>query len=210
MSKGKASTVDTGKRLNIDTEPNVPDATLIARAALRPTVNAAVTARVFLSNLHSDLDLSELVTELSNQCAKASGGDLSRAEGMLTAQSHTLDAMFGSLARRAHANLREYPDAAERYMRLALKAQSQCRATLETLATIKNPPVVIARQANISNGPQQVNYGEPTRTREIQTEPSKLLEQTDGERLDTGAASEAIGSDPAMATVGAVHRPKNG
>ena len=145
MSKGKASTVDTGKRLNIDTEPNVPDATLIARAALRPTVNAAVTARVFLSNLHPDLDLSELVTELSNQCAKASGGDLSRAEGMLTAQSHTLDAMFGSLARRAHANLREYPDAAERYMRLALKAQSQCRATLETLATIKNPPVVIAR-----------------------------------------------------------------
>ena len=42
-------------------------------------------------------------------------------------------------------------------MRLALKAQGQCRATLETLATIKNPPVVFARQANIAQGPQQVN-----------------------------------------------------
>ena len=28
---------------------------------------------------------------------------------------------------------------------------SQCRVTLEILATIKNPPVVIARQANINN-----------------------------------------------------------
>jgi hypothetical protein len=35
------------------------------------------------------------------------------------------------------------------------------------------------------------------------------LEQTNGERLDTGAASEAIGSDPAMATVGAKYRAKD-
>jgi hypothetical protein len=38
-------------------------------------------------------------------------------------------------------------------MHLALKAQGQCRATLETLATIKSPPMVIARQANIAHGP---------------------------------------------------------
>jgi hypothetical protein len=31
------------------------------------------------------------------------------------------------------------------------------RMTLESLATIKNPPVVYARQANIAHGPQQVN-----------------------------------------------------
>jgi hypothetical protein len=42
-------------------------------------------------------------------------------------------------------------------MQMVLKAQSQCRATLKTLATIKNPPVVFARQANIAQGPQQVN-----------------------------------------------------
>jgi hypothetical protein len=42
-------------------------------------------------------------------------------------------------------------------MRLALKAQSQCRATLETLAQIKNPPVVLARQANIAQGRPSVS-----------------------------------------------------
>ena len=53
--------------------------------------------------------------------------------------------------------------AAETYVRLALKAQAQCRATLETLATIKNPPVVYARQANIAAGRQQVNNGPGSR-----------------------------------------------
>jgi hypothetical protein len=43
---------------------------------------------------------------------------------------------------------------------MALKAQNQCRMSLETLATIKKPPVVFARQANINNGgQQQVNNG---------------------------------------------------
>ena len=41
-------------------------------------------------------------------------------------------------------------------MRLAMKAQSQCRATAEALALMKNPQPYI-RQANIAQGPQQVN-----------------------------------------------------
>ena len=46
------------------------------------------------------------------------------------------------------------------YKRQALKAQAQCRATLEALAEIKNPrPVAFVKQANISGGHQQVNNG---------------------------------------------------
>ena len=41
-------------------------------------------------------------------------------------------------------------------MRLALKAQAQARSTAEALALLKNPMPYI-RQANIANGPQQVN-----------------------------------------------------
>ena len=59
-------------------------------------------------------------------------------------------------------------------LRLALKAQSQCRATVETLAEIKNPAVIYARQANVTTGPQQENNGVPSRAREIETEQSKL------------------------------------
>lgn len=71
------------------------------------------------------------------------------------AQAVSLNALYTQLAYRARNA--EYVDSFDRYLRLALKAQGQCRATLETLATMKNPPTVIARQANITSGPQQVN-----------------------------------------------------
>ena len=80
-------------------------------------------------------------------------------------------------------------------------------ATLETLANIKNPPVVFARQVNIAQGPQQVNNGmmpagEPCAgPRENENEPSKLLEAKPHERLDTRMPGAAV-SDPAMATLG--------
>ena len=45
-------------------------------------------------------------------------------------------------AARCHLNLNEYPDAAERFLRLALKAQSQGKANIETLAQMKNPSSV--------------------------------------------------------------------
>jgi hypothetical protein len=84
-------------------------------------------------------------------------------------------------------------DAVVIYLRLALKAQGQCRATLETLAMIKNPhPVAFVRQANIAHGPQQVNNGlaepgEPSRAGKTKNQQNKLLEVQSGERLDTEA-----------------------
>ena len=89
---------------------------------------------------------------------------------------------------------------------MALRAQNQCRATLETLAAIKNPPVVFAKQANINqgNGNQQVNNGtsDPaSRAGEIINQPNELLEAQHGERMDTGTAGATIVKNPAMATV---------
>ena len=72
-----------------------------------------------------------------------------------------------------------------------LRAQSQCRATIETLAVIKNPQAVaFVRQANIAAGPQQVNNGmsaahAASRALENEFEPNRLLETQYGERLDT-------------------------
>ena len=93
-------------------------------------------------------------------------------------------------------------------MRLALKAQGQCRTTLETLATIKNPPVVYARQANFATGPQQVNNGAIPHATKNENAPNELLEDRHekGERLDGGTASEAIGSNSALAAVGTINR----
>jgi hypothetical protein len=108
----------------------------------------------------------------------------------------------------------EYMDATETYLRLALKAQGQCRATLETLAVIKNPqPVAFVRQANIAHGPQQVNnrsfqLEESSRARETGIRQNKLLEEH-GERLDLKTAAAASETDSSLEAVGAVHRPKD-
>ena len=76
---------------------------------------------------YGNLDLMALVDALSEQTSAVDKGDLKRAEAMLTAQAHTLDAIFNNLARRA-INA-EYMDNLDRYLKLALRAQSRCRAT---------------------------------------------------------------------------------
>ncbi|MNL67048.1 hypothetical protein D3C87_1916020 [compost metagenome] len=97
----------------------------------------------------------------------------------------------------------------ESYMRLALKAQNQARATLQTLGELKNPKqVAFVKQANIGNQ-VQVNNGiqeKPARTRKTKKAQNELLEVEHGERLDARATGAAGGADPAMATLGTKHR----
>jgi len=125
---------------------------------LRPTVRAAQMIAQFDHDA-GELDLNSLVTRLGEQVSAVQAGDLGRAEEMLVAHAHTLDMLFHLLVRRSVRNLDAgHAEAGDAYMRFALRTQSQCRATLETLAVVKNPPSVsFVRQANIANGPQQVN-----------------------------------------------------
>lgn len=170
---------------------------------------------------HGELSLTDMVASLKESGTAVNDGDLKSAERMLNAQAASLNSIFAEMARRSALNMGHHLDVAERYMRLALKAQGQCRATLETLAAIKNPPVVFARQANISNGPQQVNNGVPASDRsstrapaqacgEIENQPSKLLEGIDSgsTTLDARATGAATRGNQELETVGAVHRPK--
>lgn len=179
----------------------------LARAVLRPTVQAAYAIREFSGSRQKKVELMSLVKELAAQCKAAGSGDLRRAEAMLIAQAHTLDSIFASLATRASLNMNEgYLDAFERYMRLALKAQGQARAALETLAAIKNPPVVYARQANVTTGPQQVNNGLPTHAREIENQQSKLSGGGNGLPSNTGTSALAGGANPAVEAVAKIDR----
>lgn len=200
-------------------EPGEDGETALARTAIRPTINAAATIKRIDKAL-GELDLASLVDALTAQVNSIHGGDLKRAEELLISQAHTLDIIFHQLVQRSVGNMGQghYLQAADTYMRLAMRAQGQCRATLETLAVVKNPPAVaFVRQANIANGPQQINNNTgsapqqlgASRARESKIQPNKLLEQSNGERLDIGATLQASGSDPAMAAVGAVHGPQN-
>jgi hypothetical protein len=204
--------VEPHNTLKINAQPGVDKAVILATTALRPSVRAAMTTQGFAKPAIGDVDVTSLANELSAQIAAVRSGDLGRAEAMLISQAHVLEALFHELARRAGANMGEYLQAAETYMRLALKAQSQCRATLETLATIKNPPIAFVRQANIAHGPQQVNntpVAATSRARELEITPNKLLETDDGQPLDVGAATQTVGADPQVEAMGTLDRTQD-
>ena len=187
-------------------------ADVMAHRSLRPTVQAALTLLDYNKGF-GELSVNTLVNDLVEQCELANKGDLSRAEALLIAQAHTLDAIFHELARRAQRV--EYLNQFDVNLRLALKAQSQCRATLETLATIKNPQAIaFVRQANIANGPQQVNNGTmpsdtPVHARQTGYQQNKPLEAQSGEGLDPGTPGTASRADSPLETLELVHRAKN-
>lgn len=192
------------------TDANDKPDDIVARTLTRPEVQAASVIQRFEGDNH---EVNALIRELTAQAEAVRRGDMSRTETMLIAQAHALDEIFASLARRSHANMGSgYLDAAERYMRLALKAQSQCRTTLETLAEIKNPrPVAFVRQANIAHGPQQVNNGMEPVTHAGETAiPSNELSGGSHELLpDTRASALAGRFDTPLEAVGEVHRAKD-
>jgi hypothetical protein len=109
------------------------------------------------TGLDDAIDVPALMALLRDQAAAVSRGDLSQFEAMLLSQATALQSLFSRLTDRGMAQ--DQIAAFDANMRMALRAQSQCRATLETLAVIKNPPIVFARQANVTTGPQQVNNG---------------------------------------------------
>lgn len=198
--------------------PDPVKAEALAGMALLSSFNGALVVASY-GKMLGDLDLGALTESLTEGIDRVNEGDLSRAEAMLFAQANALQSIFMSLARRANAQ--EYLSGLEPMLRLALKAQSQCRATLETLANIKSPPVVFARQANINNGgQQQVNNGAAAAgggaapagapASESQSAQNKLLEAEHGKRMDFGAQAAASRADSDLAPVGAIHRAANG
>lgn len=152
--------------------------------------------------------VNEMVDELKQQSAAIHNNDMSRAESMLIAQAHTLDGLFAKLA--SHALTSNDLGKFERYMKLALKAQSQSRATLQTLGDVKAPKqIAFVKQANIGNQVQVNNNSTATaraRTRKKQKEPNELLEAHHGERLDTRAASSTGRVNQTVATMEKEHR----
>lgn len=104
------------------------------------------------------------------ECAKARDGDLGAASNMLTAQALTLDAVFTEMLSRATKNVGRYPDAMDRYMRLALKAQAQSRATLEALAKIHQPREQTVKHVHIDNRGGQAVVAENLHARGAKTD----------------------------------------
>ena len=148
--------------------------------------------------------IADMIQVLKQQTNAVHKGDMSRAETMLVAQAHTLDSLFAKLVTKALATSRI--DEMESYMKLALKLQSQARATLQTLAEIKAPKqVAFVKQANIGNQ-VQVNNSVSSHARKTKKVPNELLEVNHGQQLDTRATSSTVRAYEAVEAVGKEHR----
>ena len=158
------------------------------------------------------LDLTECFAQMLYRAREVSNRNTQSQQEILAGQIISLNAIYTDLALIAHSNMSNCA-VFERLMRLALKAQGNCRATAEALAAIQNPPAVFAQQANITNGPQQINNGLPgagcsARAKNSDSLPNELLE-AHGERLDPRTQSTTSNRDKELAALGTIDRAQD-
>jgi hypothetical protein len=192
------------------------DDRILSEIGMSAVMGNAATTRTYLVGSFGELDINEVSAVMHEKAEKVRAGDMSEVEATLTAQAATLDAIFNELARRAALNLGTHLPATEAYLRQALKAQAQCRSTLETLAEIKSPrAVAFVKQANIAHGHQQINNGAQVAgalpAHGEKTIQSNELTGADHELLEDTRASQAQSRvNPAMGTLEAINRAKDG
>lgn len=184
-----------------------------AYASLRSDVNATYVIDAFSGRYQGRHDMFALTEVLSEIIDRVQSGNLRRCESMLIGQAMGLQSIFTNLS--AQAAKREGTMQMEILLRLALKAQNQCRMTLETLVNIKNPPVVYAKQANIAAGHQQVNNGVMTSSTETSTSsnaPEKtfssneLLSESNNASMDIERTAKTSTINSPVETMAAVQR----
>jgi uncharacterized protein with NAD-binding domain and iron-sulfur cluster len=182
-----------------------------AKISLSASFMSAAISDSFTSALLPDAKMGDVASALGDKISTIQNGDMKPIEAMLIGQAQALQTMFVTLGRMAASKtgLQQYTA----FMNLALKAQSQSRATIQALTELKYPKQTnFVKQANIANGHQQVNNGSlptsthtpapaPARAFENQNQPNELLEAQHNEWLDKGTAATPSTTNQAMATV---------
>jgi hypothetical protein len=159
MAMPKASG-NTDNHIMLTHGPDDDPGEVLAKAMLGQNIRHGAVASAFagraLSKTSESLALMDCAKVIGDRAKDAIGGDLSFASAMLASQAISLDTMFTEMVGRAASSMGEYPQAVERYGRLALKAQSNCRATLETLAKLHQPREQTVRHVHVNEGGQAV------------------------------------------------------
>jgi hypothetical protein len=156
----------------------------LANIALSPEFKAAVTTKAYAPAI-GEQDLAAVLQRLGVITSRVAAGETKDVESMLASQALTLDSIFHKLALQAERNIGQYPKATDLYLRLALKAQNQCRATAESLAAMKSPRQYIS-QTNVA-GAMQINI------------------DMENAHVDRRAQSEDAASDSTMEALGEVY-----
>ena len=183
--------------LKVKAEPGEAEGTSMARVSLDPVVRHANLATWIAGNAFSDNQKPTIMAStdaLQSILAEAQAGNMNMASRLLASQAITLDTLFTELTGRAVSNLGQYPDAVERYLRWALKAQSNCRTTVEALSKLHQPREQTVRHVHVNEGGQAV-VAEHFHTHKGGVQNAKSDKQSHA----TGAAGESpamLGEDP--------------
>ncbi len=153
----------------------------LAHIALSPEFKAAITSKAYAPAI-GEQDLAAILQRLGELSSRVTTGKTDDVESMLAVQALTLDSIFHRLALQAERNIGQYPKAVDTYLRLALKAQSQSRATAEALAALKSPRQYIS-QTNVA-GAMQIN---------IDVEKPNVDGRTEGKNASSDTRVEALG-----------------
>ena len=176
-----------------------------AKISLSASTMSAVLSADFSKSMFPDVELADSISALSEKITTIQNGDMQPIEAMLIGQAQALQTMFVSLGRQAvtKTGLQQYTA----FMNLALKAQSQSRATIQALIELKYPKqATFVKQANIANGNQQVNNVTSTHAhahaKENGNQPNELLEVNNGsENMDARTVQTTSRAYKTMATV---------
>lgn len=159
----------------------------------------------------SKVPLSSLINTLNAQAKCVSQGDMELTEAMLINQAVALQAMFADLA--TAAKKQSTLQGKQIMTQLALKAQTNCRATLQALVEAKQPRhIAFVRQTNVAHH-QQVNNGVSSQARagENQSAQNELLVQAqDGSKtLDSRAKKSQSSTDATKQAMVALKRSQD-
>lgn len=194
----------------------------VAAQAVDPCVTSAGVVAAFWEDAGGGaIDPQAGYEAIREQVAAVRSGVLSGAEATLVGQAIALNAIFAEMARRGQAALGRPGIAAERYLRLAMRAQAQCRLTLQALSDMAGRPAKDAEVTTPIRTIQRIIVRPRDRDEERAPAGRGLTGQSSGadedgdwveygQGLDPGAARRLFGGDEGAEGVGAFDRAAYG
>ena len=119
------------------------------------TTSGLAPAAETIAHIEDGLAAQAVLNAITEQAQRVNAGDLRDVEARLVASIATLDALFHRYI--AKSEQAPSPRMQEMYAKMAFRAKGQVIRAAEALTGIKAGPLVIAKQVNMANGPQQVN-----------------------------------------------------
>ena len=126
----------------------------IAQQAVDPCVTSSAVVAAFGGGMIGGaIDSQAAYEAVRAQVLDARDGGFAAADATLVGQAIALNLIFATMARRGQAAMRRPGAGGERSLRLAMRAQAQCRATLHALHGLADRP---CRAADVEAQPYSV------------------------------------------------------